>query len=239
MGIRKSEIVYHKTIAGFLVHILTASGAIAGLLSIEAFVNNNYQVGLLWLIFCQLLDGFDGPLARRVNIEIHAPQIDGHILDLVVDYLTCVVVPVVLLMELDLLSAQTDLIFVGIILLTSALWFARTDQETEDLWFNGFPAAWNLVIPSFLILGSSKLVIEIVIISLSLLSLTKVKFPHLIRVEKFRPLTLTISFIYFTCLTLLSAKYPAGPAWALPVLYLAPTYFAAISIWRTWFTSKK
>lgn len=85
-----------KVVAGYLIHSITAFGAIAGLISLEEFINGNFRSGLLWLIICQLIDGFDGPIARKIDIHIHATKFDGHILDLVVDYVTCVVVPVVI-----------------------------------------------------------------------------------------------------------------------------------------------
>ena len=140
--------------AGYLIHSLTAFGAIAGLISLERFINGEIRQGLLWLILCQLIDGVDGPIARKIDITIHATRFDGHILDLVVDYVTCVIVPVAMIIRLNLLDPKLSIYFAAFIIFTGALWFARTDQETDDHWFNGFPAAWNLVIPSFIILDT-------------------------------------------------------------------------------------
>ena len=86
-----------KVVAGYLIHSLTAFGAISGLISLEQFINGNIRSGLLWLILCQLIDGVDGPIARKIDIHIHATRFDGHILDLVVDYVTCVIVPVAMI----------------------------------------------------------------------------------------------------------------------------------------------
>lgn len=224
---------------GFLLHAFTASGAIAGLLSLGAVMNGHVRAGLIWLIVCQLIDGFDGPLARRIDITTHAPQINGHILDLVVDYVTCVVVPVALFIELNMLPKGQELWFAGLIIFTGALWFARTDQETEDHWFNGFPAAWNIVVPTLLILEVNTATIKLVVIFLCGLSLSKVQFPHIVRVTKLRPITLTIAVIYFISLTWLSAQYPDGPDWLKPVLVIAPLYIVGLSIWKTWFVTDR
>lgn len=224
---------------GFLLHAFTASGAIAGLLSLSAVMNGHVRTGLIWLIVCQLIDGFDGPLARRIDIEVHAPQIDGHILDLVVDYVTCVVVPVALFIELDMLPKGREFWFAGLIIFTGALWFARTDQETEDHWFNGFPAAWNIVVPTLLILDANNPTKELAILFLCGLSLSKVQFPHVVRVIKFRSITLSVATIYFVALTWLSAQFPNGPSWLKPILILAPLYIVGLSIWKTWFAEVK
>lgn len=223
-----------KVLAGYLVHSVTAFGAIAGIISLEQFINGNYQNGLLWLIICQLIDGFDGPIARKIDIHIHATKFDGHILDLVVDYVTCVIVPVVMLIKLELLTGNWSFFYAGLIIFTGALWFARTDQETEDHWFNGFPAAWNLVIPTFLILGTRESYVILIIVLLSALSLTKLKFPHLVKVEYLKPITWTLAVIYFVALTILSAQYPNGPGSLKPILVLFPMYIFGISILHSW-----
>jgi len=228
-----------KIVAGYLVHSITAFGAIAGLISLEEFISGNYRSGLLWLIICQLIDGFDGPIARKIDIHIHATRFDGHILDLVVDYVTCVVVPVVMFIKLELLTGNWSYFYAGLIIFTGALWFARTDQETEDHWFNGFPAAWNLVIPTFIILGTRESYVISTIILLSLLSLTKLKFPHLVKVEFLRPITWSLAVIYFVALTALSIKYPDGPSSLRPILVLFPIYIFGISIFHTWKVSNK
>ena len=223
-----------KTIFGYLIHSITAFGAIAGLISLEQFINGNIRSGLLWLILCQLIDGFDGPIARKIDIHIHATRFDGRILDLVVDYVTCVMVPVAMLTRLKLLTSNHGFFFAALIIFTGALWFARTDQETEDHWFNGFPAAWNLVIPTFIILGTRESYVIAMILGLCAISLTKLKFPHLVKVVFLRPLTWALAIIYFVALTLLSVKYPEGPAYLKPVLVLFPAYIFGISIYYSW-----
>jgi phosphatidylcholine synthase len=146
---------------------------------------------------CQILDGIDGPIARKFDVGLHAPHIDGHVLDLVIDYVTCVVVPTVLLIRMDVVEPRFTMAISGLILMTSALWFARTDQETEDVWFNGFPAVWNIVIPTFILLETSQNYAAIICVLFSVAQLTRVKFPHLVRVRALRPATYTATVIYF------------------------------------------
>jgi phosphatidylcholine synthase len=226
--------------AGYVLHVLTASGAAAGLVALQAIFNGQWRQALLWLIVCQVLDGLDGPIARKIDVTIHAPRIDGHILDLVVDYLTCVVVPVALLASLELLPLNFEVWVAGAIFITSALWFARIDQETDDHWFNGFPAVWNLVVPSFLILDASPLAVMIISILLCGLQLTTFKIPHLVRVVWMRKLTLPLTVIYLINLTSLSWSYSdklGSQPNTLEVFILLgfPAYIAILAIQRTWF----
>jgi phosphatidylcholine synthase len=220
---------------GFSIHAFTALGAIAGLLALSAILNGEISQALIWLIICQILDGVDGLFARRFDVKTHAPQINGTTLDLVIDYVTCVVVPVVLMIELKLLLPGWEMLIAGLIFFTSALWFARSDQETEDDWFNGFPASWNLVVPSFIILDISHNWVIFISILFCLAQLTTIKFPHLVKVKTLRPLTLTLTFIYFCALTALSIEFPDGPEQLKIVLVVAPLYVISLAIWRTFF----
>jgi phosphatidylcholine synthase len=121
-----------------------------------------------------------------------------------------------------------------LIIFTGALWFARTDQETDDHWFNGFPAAWNLVIPTFIILDTNPKLVEFLIILLCVLTLTQLKFPHMVKVEFMRSTTWTLAIIYFVALTWLSVEYPTGPDNLKPILMIFPLYIFAISIYHSW-----
>ncbi len=218
---------------GTLVHLLTASGAIAGLVALQRVIDGDVRAALLWLIACQVLDGIDGPIARRYDAATKAPHIDGRTLDLVVDYVTCVVVPVELLIQLQLVPARWTTFFAGLILLTSALWFARSDQETSDSWFNGFPAMWNVVIPTFVLLGTGPRTTMAVALLFCALQLTDLKFPHLVRVQALRWLTLSLTAVYLLAFVWMSAVYPDGPAWAMAIMLIGPAYAAALVCWRT------
>lgn len=229
--------------AGYVIHVMTATGAVAGLIALQAVIDGHLRAALLWLIACQILDGLDGPIARRLDVRIHAARIDGHILDLVVDYLTCVVVPIALLVRLGLLPKHYEVLVAGAIFLSSALWFARTDLETEDHWFNGFPAVWNLAVPTFLILDASEKQVLFFSVILCISQLTNFKLPHLVRVVKFRKITLPLTVLYLIDLTDLSWQYSdkngSNPNIIETALLLGiPVYITCIGIWRTWFSDR-
>lgn len=224
--------------AGYALHVMTASGAVAGLLALQAIIDNNIRGALIWLVICQVLDGLDGPIARKIDVVFHAPRIDGFILDLIVDYVTCVVVPVALLVRLELLPHEFQTIIAGLILLMSALWFARTDIETKDHWFNGFPAVWNLAVPTFLVLDLSKNSVAIITLILCFTQLTTMKFPHIIRVESLRVITLPFGILYIGNLFYLSWSYSNTTGihhqFASEVIMsIFPIYITGISIWRS------
>jgi len=224
--------------AGWALHIFTASGVIFAMIALQAVIDGRIRDGLLWLLLCQVIDGIDGPLARRIDVEIHVLKIDGNILDLVVDYVTCVIVPVAFLATTNLLPKNLEAVLITLILMTSALWFARCDQETNDYWFNGFPASWNLVVPSFILLDTSQTQVLFFTIGFALLSLTNFKIPHLTKVKYLRSVTLPLSIIYLLSLTYLSWNYgeslnSQSKMLAQSILIAFPVYLLVISTVRT------
>ena len=231
-------------ISGYALHVMTASGAAAGLLALQAVIDNNVRGALLWLLVCQVLDGLDGPIARKIDVVFNAPRVDGYVLDLIVDYLTCVVVPVALMVRLNMLPGEFQTLIAAMVLLLSALWFARTDIETDDHWFNGFPAVWNLAVPSFLIFDLSPRVVAITTVCLAVSQLTNVKFPHLVRVLKWRTVTLPFAAVYILTLFILSWNYSnqdgIETTMVSKVIMIAfPIYIGAISAIRTFSGSEE
>lgn len=214
------------------IHVLTASGAVAGLIALQRVYDGHVRAALLWLVVCQILDGIDGPIARRYDASLHANHIDGHVLDLVVDYVTCVVVPTAILLKLEMVGSRYGTLLAGAILLTSALWFAKTEQETGDNWFNGFPAMWNIVIPSFLVLGASPRTVFVGSVFFCFLQLTNIQFPHIVKAPAMRRMTVAVTILYFGCLIALSAQYPSHPGWERAVVLVAPAYLCFLVTWR-------
>ncbi|CAN2178112.1 PssA Phosphatidylserine synthase [Candidatus Nanopelagicaceae bacterium] len=232
------------SISGYALHVMTASGAAAGLLALQAVIDNNVRGALLWLLVCQVLDGLDGPIARKIDVVFNAPRVDGYVLDLIVDYVTCVVVPVALMVRLNMLPAEFQTLIASIVILLSALWFARTDIETEDHWFNGFPAVWNLAVPTFLIFDLSKQQVAVATVLLAVSQLTNIKFPHLVRVQKWRKITLPFGVLYTLTLLILSWTYSnqdgvQSSLVADIVMIAFPLYIGAISLIRTFTGSEE
>jgi phosphatidylcholine synthase len=232
------------SISGYALHVMTASGAAAGLLALQAVIDNNVRGALLWLLVCQVLDGLDGPIARKIDVVFNAPRVDGYVLDLIVDYVTCVVVPVALMVRLNMLPSEFQTLIASMVLLLSALWFARTDIETDDHWFNGFPAVWNLAVPTFLIFDLSKYQVAVVTALLAISQLTNIKFPHLVRVVKWRKVTLPFGVIYTLTLLILSWNYSnqdgvQSSLFTDLVMIAFPLYIGAISLLRTFTGSEE
>ena len=128
-----------------LVHVLTASGAALALMALIAAADGHWQEMFVWLGLALIVDGIDGPLARAAKVDQVLPRFSGVRLDLIVDYLTYVAVPAFALARAELLPEAFRLPAAIAILLSSLFHVADRDSKTEDGYFVGFPAIWNIV----------------------------------------------------------------------------------------------
>jgi hypothetical protein len=123
----------------------------------------------------------------------HVPRIDGYTLDLIVDFVTCIVVPVIFLHQFHMLPNGASLYIGAFVLFMSALWMSRTDQMTPDHWFNGFPCEWNMIVPTLYLLRANPWLTTAACVTLALTQLTNWKFVHPMQVRRFRPLTVSVT----------------------------------------------
>src|ERR1700729_3131536 len=79
--------------AAFSVHVFTALGAGVALLAMMEAVREHWTAMFWWLGAALVIDGVDGPLARRLDVVRLQPNWSGEVLDLVVDFVTYVFVP--------------------------------------------------------------------------------------------------------------------------------------------------
>lgn len=214
------------------LHAFTAFGGVIGVVALVALFNDQPRASIYWLLVALVIDGLDGPLARAWGVGEVLPNIDGFILDVIVDFFTAVV-PLVFLWRLNMLPPALELPVVGFTLICSALWYARRDLESADHWFNGFPAQWNLVVPTLFLLGTVQMTNAVAIAALGALQLTSVKFVHPMRVVDLRRVTLGVTVLWLVAIAaLVEVDGPLAWGWKA-LLLVGPAYYAAITIRRT------
>ena len=179
-----------------LVHYLTASGAFCAILAMLAAADGKWGLMFVWLMVAFAIDGIDGPLARRYDIGTNAPEIDGSLLDLMIDFLTYVFIPTFALFESGLLPGWTGWICVIAIVYASAIYFADTRMKTKDNSFAGFPACWNMVVLVLFALQPNFWVILAIVVIFAGSMFTNLKFIHPIRTARWRMVTLPVSAIW-------------------------------------------
>lgn len=198
--------------AAWAVHALTASGLVLALLAIEAVGRGDWRVALLWLLAAIVIDGVDGTLARAVRVDERLPRIDGSVLDLIVDYLTYVFVPALLIWRAEMLPQEVALPLVAAILVSSLYVFARRDMKTDDGYFRGFPALWNVVAVYLVLTPLPPWLAAAIVTGLVLLTFSPIHVVHPFRVTARRPIAAGAATIWVISTTALLLGLLA-PSW--------------------------
>lgn len=228
-----------RVAAAWAVHAFTASGVVTALLAIAALIAGDLRLALLWLGAALIIDGFDGPMARKVRVTEYAPRFDGAVLDLVIDYLTYTVIPALLIYRFGLVPPGWEIPAAAWIMTTSLYCFGNREMKTADNYFSGFPATWNLVVLYFHVLGSGPWLNLAVIAALGILTFVPFKYIHPFRVAMLRPLTLAVTALWAlaTFWLVFRSGPQTPPSEAAPAVFwtfLATSlYFLAICAWRT------
>lgn len=216
--------------SAWAVHGFTALGIVAAMLALRDVLTGHPDYAILWLLITLLIDGVDGPIARALMVSERVPRIDGFTLDLIIDYVACVIVPACFMYEFVVVPQNNFGIFVLCVLVfTSAIWFARKDMMSDDFWFRGFPAAWNLIAPVMFLLQARPVVGSIITLVLSMASLTNLPFPHILRAKFLRPLTAVVTIVWIGAMSIATIIYPSHPYLARPPLIAGGLYFAALA----------
>lgn len=216
------------------VHAFTALGIVAAMLALRDVLTGHPDYAILWLLITILIDGVDGPIARALMVRERVPRIDGFVLDLIIDYVTCVIVPAAFMWEFEVVPQDhVGIAVLCVMVFTSAIWFARTDMMTDDNWFRGFPAAWNLVGPLMFLMEARTSIGAVITLVLSIACLTNVPFPHVMRARWMRPGTLFFMLLLVAGIVVGAFAFPDHPWLVRPPLYLGSAYFLVLAAART------
>ena len=181
------------------VHLLTATGAVLSMLAMLAAVEGKWSLMFLWLVVALIVDGVDGPLARRYDTPHNWPIYDGVLMDLIVDYLTYVFIPAYALFKSGLLPGWTGWLAIIAITYASVIYFADTRMKTKDKSFSGFPACWNMVGLVMFALHPGYWTVLGVVLALTVAMFFPLKFIHPTRTKRWRAVSLPVSAVWVVC----------------------------------------
>lgn len=217
--------------AGIVVHIFTGLGAVCALLAVEAIYAGDWARVFVWLGVAFLIDGIDGPFARAVDVQENLPRFSGERIDLVIDYMTYVFVPVLALLLAGRLPQGYGHALAAIILLSSLFHFSDVESKSHDMAFVGFPAIWNILAFYVFALDMSPLAATASILAATALTFVPLHWLHPVRVQPLRPLTLTLTVAWaVAAMWSVQQEFPA-PLLAQVVLVGVALYGLGLSAW--------
>jgi phosphatidylcholine synthase len=218
-----------RRIAAWMVHGYTATGALAAFAATLAVFDERYRAAFFLLVAATIVDGTDGVLARLARVKDVTPEFDGARLDDIVDYLTFVFVPILLLYRAGDLPLTWGAVPVAAVLLSSAYGFCTTDAKTNDGFFTGFPSYWNIVAVYLHAGGMAPGRNAAVLLVLSALVFVRNGYVYPTRTPVLRGLTIALGALWGAMMLVMIALMPDVPGRLTIVSLFFPVYYTVLS----------
>lgn len=178
-----TKISFARRCTGWLIHAFTASGACIGLLSLLAIYRHDLLLAL-WLMGASIvIDAVDGMFARAIKIKQVVPEIDGELLDNIVDFVNYTIVPCFFLLVTNLLPEYWCIVCAMAITFASAYQFTQVDAKTSDHFFKGFPSYWNIAVFYLFFWQMNSMTNMFVLLTLAILSFVPIKYVYPSRLD--------------------------------------------------------
>ena len=203
-----------KRLAAYLVHVYTASTLFFVVLSVYWLFEGAFRSSLIAMMVPILIDATDGMLARHFRVKELAPAVDGELLDNLVDFFSYVILPMLFVMQTDMLVGP-GVVCVSFVLFASAFGFSRTTAKLADEgFFVGFPSYWNIVVFYLYLLQTSPLFNTALLSFLACLVFVPLRFLYISRLKRGRALHFFLGTLC-AVFALSALAYPAGPTQTL------------------------
>ena len=215
----------------WIAHLYTASGAVIALLATGIIFAHNFRAAFIYLIVATIVDATDGLLARALRVKERLPHFDGARLDDIVDYLTYVFVPVLIVWQAQLVPVAFPVC--AAMLIASAYGFGQADAKVNagDHFFTGFPSYWNIVVIYLYVWQLAPAVNAAILLVLSLLVFVPIRYVYPSRTTAFKMPTLVLGTIWALLLAWMVWRLPAtdGPWMVMSLVF--PVYYVGLSLW--------
>lgn len=222
-------------IRGYAVHGLTASGIFPAFAAMVEILSARCDARLVfvYLLLATIIDAVDGPLARRWRVKENAPAVDGRTIDDLLDYLTFVFIPLMLVWRMDWLAAGCGWT-VSLAMAASLFGFSNTKAKEEgEGFFRGFPSYWNIY--AFYAglftwhTGPWLSTVLLWVLIVATVAPVRVLYPNLTPAP-WRTSILVGAGLWGVLLLAMLYWYPENPAWVVWLSLVYPAYYTVLSI---------
>ena len=213
----------------WFVHAYTATGAVLAFIGAWAVVHGSDRLALGSMFVATLVDATDGALARRARVKDVLPDVDGARIDDIVDYLTFVFLPMLLLEAAGGLYQSVAFPVIAIVLLSSMYGFVAPDAKSADNFFTGFPSYWNIVVLYLLLFRVPPSANAVVLLALSGLVFVRIGYVYPSRTPTLRTLTLSLGAAWAVAVAAIIWLWPSPPHWMAIASLAFPVYYTVLS----------
>ena len=249
-----------RKVLAYMVHLFTASGAVLAVFSLYFAAQHKWYNAYLLLVIAVIVDSVDGLFARGIQVKAILPEIDGSLLDNIIDFLVWSIVPAFIAWEASLLPATYDFFVVSLICIASAYQFCRSDaksniesrrtepdesQRTEqpitqtgdvdqDYFFRGFPSAWILLVYFLLFSRTSQVFNAVILTICAVFSFVPIKCIYPTRTIMWKNANMAVTGLWLAAMLATLLKRSPLPVWFVVFSAFYAVYYVVGSLRLTW-----
>ncbi len=213
------------------VHVFTAFGIIPALLALISVSAEDWRMAYLWLFVALVIDGIDGTLARRIKVDRILPEVNGKMIDTVIDFTTYAIIPAYFFYQAGLGPPGWNLIAAALMLLAATLYYGKEGMIAESMHFVGFPVLWNVVVFFlFFVLQWPPWMNLAAVLLFSILHFIPLRYAYPSRSTRWQTLTILMSVLGLLASLALIWQYPASSGWLKGIILTSLAYFVILVI---------
>jgi phosphatidylcholine synthase len=156
------------------------------------------------------------------------PNWSGAMLDNVIDYVTYVLVPAYALYVSGMIGEPLSFVAAGLIVVSSAIYYADTGMKTDENFFSGFPVVWNMLVFSLFVIDASELTAFLIVLAAVVLTFLPINFLHPVRVVRLRPINMAVFIVWSALSALALLLHFESPQWLMWAVMISGLYLFVI-----------
>lgn len=231
-----------KELIAWSVHAYTITGGILGLFALIAIVDGRMITAWVLLGIAICIDMTDGMAARKFRVREVLPFFDGAKVDDLVDFLTYVWIPVLILYVENLV---TNPVWLVLPVLGSLYAYGQPGMKEIDgeAYFVGFPSYWNVLALYLYWLQPTETMVVGILVFFTILSFIPSRYIYPTKNPRFPIPTLGLGVIWlFMIAFLLGQENPnrllIQLSMVYPIYYLCASFFIELNYHRETFIDR-
>ena len=223
----------NSKITAWSVHAYTMLGGVLGMIALAAIAANETRLAWFLLFLAFIIDTTDGILARKYRVREVLPHFDGAKIDDLIDFLTFVWAPVLILHTENLV---TNPIWLGIPVIGSLFAYGHTGmKEVEgEAYFLRFPSYWNVLVLYLYWLRPPEMVVILLLLVCMVLSFIPTRYLYPSKNPKYPLFTFGLALIWVPMMLALLSQPEPNQTWVIlsmfyPIYYMGMSFYIELS----------
>jgi phosphatidylcholine synthase len=219
-------------IAAWSVHAYTMLGGVLGMFALAAIAASETRLAWFLLFIAFVVDTTDGILARKYRVREVLPHFDGAKIDDLIDFLTFVWAPVLILHTENLV---TNPIWLAIPVIGSLYAYGHTGmKEVEgEAYFLRFPSYWNVLVLYLYWLRPPEMIVILLLLVCMVLSFIPTRYLYPSKNPKYSLFTIGLALIWVPMMLALLSQPQPNPTWVIlslfyPIYYMVASFYVEL-----------